>query len=114
MLIEYDWPGNVRELENCMERAVALCRLNEITVEDLPKKIQGGRQKLIVTSDSLSEMITLEEMERRYVRYVLGVFNGNKTHTARALGIDRRSLYRRLAEHFGVEAESAIADESSP
>ena len=36
----YDWPGNVRELENCMERAVALCRLDEITVEDLPDKLQ--------------------------------------------------------------------------
>jgi two-component system response regulator AtoC len=35
----YDWPGNVRELENCIERAVALCRLDEITVEDLPQKM---------------------------------------------------------------------------
>jgi DNA-binding NtrC family response regulator len=111
MLLDYDWPGNVRELENCMERAVALCRLNEITVEDLPKRIQGSKSKLVVSADSLSEMITLEEMEKRYVRYVLNLYNGNKTHTARALGIDRRSLYRRLAEHFGAEPEPAITDD---
>ena len=38
--MDYDWPGNVRELENCIERAVALCRLDEITVDDLPAKVQ--------------------------------------------------------------------------
>ena len=40
LLTEYDWPGNVRELENCIERAVALCRLDEVTVDDLPTKVQ--------------------------------------------------------------------------
>jgi two-component system response regulator HydG len=43
-------------------------------------------------------MITLQEMERHYIRHVLKLFKGNKTHAARALGIDRRSLYRRLRE----------------
>ena len=43
-----------------------------------------------------TEMITLDEMERRYVRQVLASVSGNKTHAARVLGIDRRSLYRRL------------------
>jgi transcriptional regulator with PAS, ATPase and Fis domain len=47
------------------------------------------------TSDP-AVMITLDEMERRYVRQVLASVNGNKTHAARVLGIDRRSLYRRL------------------
>ena len=42
-LMGYDWPGNVRELENCMERAVALARFDEITVEDLPEKIRDAR-----------------------------------------------------------------------
>ena len=95
-LASYDWPGNVRELENCMERAVALCRLDEITVEDLPIKIQEHDQsKLVITTESL-EMITLDEMERRYVRHVLAAVGGNKTRAAKLLGIDRRSLYRRL------------------
>ena len=51
--MDYDWPGNVRELENCMERAVALCRLDEITVDDLPAKIQEHQSsKLVITTES--------------------------------------------------------------
>jgi DNA-binding NtrC family response regulator len=97
LLMSYDWPGNVRELENCMERAVALCRLDEVTVDDLPDKLQQHeKQKVVISTASPSELITLDEMERRYVRQVLGAVGGNKTHAARILGIDRRSLYRRL------------------
>ena len=97
--MDYDWPGNVRELENCMERAVALCRLDEVTVDDLPAKIQEHQSsKIVITTESPGELITLDEMERRYVRQVLNAVGGNKTHAARILGIDRRSLYRRLEE----------------
>jgi two-component system response regulator AtoC len=97
LLMGYDWPGNVRELENCMERAVALCRLDEVTVDDLPEKLQQHeKQRVVISTASPSELITLDEMERRYVRQVLGAVAGNKTHAARILGIDRRSLYRRL------------------
>ena len=96
-LMDYDWPGNVRELENCMERAVALCRLDVITVEDLAEKIREHQSsKLVITTDSPGEMITLSKLERRYVRQVLAGVGGNKTHAARILGIDRRSLHRRL------------------
>jgi DNA-binding NtrC family response regulator len=112
MLMDYDWPGNVRELENCMERAVALCRLDEITVDDLPAKVQEHQSsKIVITTESPGELITLDEMERRYVRQVLNAVGGNKTHAARILGIDRRSLYRRLEEprHDPKAAESASA-----
>ena len=99
LLMHYDWPGNVRELENCIERAVALCRLDEITVDDLPAKLQEHNDSsLVISTESTCEMITLDEMERRYVRHVLNAVGGNKTQAARALGIDRRSLYRRLEE----------------
>ena len=94
----YDWPGNVRELENCMERAVALSRLDHITIEDLPARIceHGRNAALLISMQSAAELITLEEMERRYVRHVLTAQQGNKMRTARTLGIDRRSLYRWL------------------
>jgi DNA-binding NtrC family response regulator len=109
LLMSYDWPGNVRELENCMERAVALCRLDEVTVDDLPDKLQQHeKQKVVISTASPSELITLDEMERRYVRQVLGAVGGNKTHAARILGIDRRSLYRRL------EPGQQGPDESQP
>jgi two-component system response regulator HydG len=96
-LMDYNWPGNVRELENCIERAVAMCGRGPILVEHLPTKIQSYQSERIeLDITSVGEMITLEEMERRYVRQVLGSLGGNKTHAARVLGIDRRSLYRRL------------------
>ncbi|MBV8761637.1 MAG: sigma-54-dependent Fis family transcriptional regulator [Deltaproteobacteria bacterium] len=93
----YEWPGNVRELENSIERAVALCGAGPILPEHLPAKIQSFEPNRIeLNATSPSELITLEEMERRYVRQVLESVRGNKTHAARLLGIDRRSLYRRL------------------
>jgi two-component system response regulator HydG len=99
-----------------MERAVALCRLDEITVDDLPAKVQEHQSsKIVITTESPGELITLDEMERRYVRQVLNAVGGNKTHAARILGIDRRSLYRRLEEprHESKPAESS-GSQSSP
>jgi two-component system response regulator AtoC len=96
-LVSYDWPGNVRELENCIERAVAMCGAGEIELSHLPVKVINHQSDHIELSTSEpTEMISLDEMERRYVRQVLACVNGNKTHAARVLGIDRRSLYRRL------------------
>ncbi len=95
-LRDYDWPGNVRELENCMERAVALCRFSEITLDDLPPRILTAHDALADERDALESMVTIDEKARRYVRQVLAAVNGNKSHAARVLAIDRRSLYRRL------------------
>jgi DNA-binding NtrC family response regulator len=99
MFLDYDWPGNVRELENCLERAVAMSRLSEITVDDLPAKIREHKSsRIVIEGDDPNELITLAELEGRYVRRVLAACGGNKTHAAKVLGIDRRSLYRRLEE----------------
>jgi transcriptional regulator with PAS, ATPase and Fis domain len=104
-LLDYDWPGNVRELENCMERAVAICRLDEITIEDLPSTlVDTPPESAVMTALSPDELITIDEMTQRYVRKVLAMSNGNKTHAAKVLGIDRRSLYRRLT---GADSEAA-------
>ncbi|MCA9152536.1 MAG: sigma-54-dependent Fis family transcriptional regulator, partial [Planctomycetales bacterium] len=98
-LLGYDWPGNVRELRNVMERAVALSRHEVVTVEDLPDKIRNHRAKQIVLGgDDPTEMISLEEMERRYIMHVLGATGGNQTQAARILGVDRKTLYRKLKE----------------
>ncbi len=105
-LLDYDWPGNVRELENCLERAVALTRMSEIGVDDLPERIREHQSKKLEVSDNPEEMITLEEMERRYVRRVLAACGGNKTQAAKTLGLDRRTLYRRL-ESLGIGKEDA-------
>ena len=98
-LLDYDWPGNVRELENGIERAVALARMTEIGLDDLPAKIRDHQStRLVIAGDDPSEMVTLAEMERRYIRRVLEACGSNKTQAAKVLGIDRRSLYRRLED----------------
>jgi two-component system response regulator HydG len=96
-LVAYDWPGNVRELENAMERAVALLRFDEVTVDDLPEKIRQYRaERLVFAADDVSEVLTLDELERRYIQRVLTLLGGNKSRAADVLGLDRRTLYRRI------------------
>ncbi|HTJ41584.1 MAG TPA: sigma-54 dependent transcriptional regulator [Kofleriaceae bacterium] len=96
-LIDYDWPGNVRELENALERAIALTSFTELALDDLPARVREGRQGGSITATGApDELISLDEVERRYVQQVLLAVGGNKTMAARILGIDRRSLYRRL------------------
>ena len=105
-LAAYDWPGNVRELQNIMERAVALTRYEQITPEDLPQKIlawKPGTGQLTVGEPH--ELVSLDALERRYVRHVLAVTGGNKSRAARILGLDRKTLYRKL------EAAEATGDE---
>jgi two-component system response regulator HydG len=78
---------------------VALCRLDEITINDLPPKLlTEAPSQLVIPTSSLDELTTIDELSQRYVRQVLAAVNGNKTQAARILGIDRRSLYRRLAD----------------
>jgi len=96
-LLAYSWPGNVRELRNVMERAVALTRYDKLAVEDLPEKIRDYQSsQVFVGGDDPSELIPLEEVERRYIRHVMESVGGNKTFAARILGLDRKTLYRKL------------------
>jgi two-component system response regulator AtoC len=96
-LISYDWPGNVRELENCMERALALARYDEITLEDLPPKIREHRPtEVLQISDDPNDLPPMAVVEERYIRKVLGLVGGNKVRAAKILGFNRRTLYRKL------------------
>jgi two-component system, NtrC family, response regulator HydG len=106
-LMAYNWPGNVRELENCMEHAVALARFDQITVEDLPEKIRAYRaERFVVAANDPTEIVTMDELERRYILRVLSLVGGNKSRAAQVLGFDRRTLYRKL-ERYGAAAGDA-------
>ncbi|MCE9579417.1 MAG: sigma-54 dependent transcriptional regulator [Deltaproteobacteria bacterium] len=108
VLVDYEWPGNVRELENSIERAIALTSVNEIAVEDLPEKLRQHRRTILATATNApDELIPLAAVEQRYVRQVLDAVGGNKTMAARILGIDRRSLYRRLDDETESRAAAA-------
>jgi two-component system, NtrC family, response regulator HydG len=99
VLREYRWPGNVRELQNSIERAVALCDGALVTANELPPTIRDVTERrptlpqVVLERDTLP---SLHEVEQRYVRYVLEHTGNNKTHAARLLGIDRKTLQRKL------------------
>jgi two-component system response regulator HydG len=97
-MLAYEWPGNVRELGNCIERAVALAKFEEVQVEDLPEKIraQPTRRSTAMSGSDHPEMLTLEEVERRHVLRVLEACSGNRTDAAKVLDLDRKTLYRKL------------------
>ncbi|MGE0789357.1 MAG: sigma-54-dependent transcriptional regulator [Sandaracinaceae bacterium] len=96
-LLAYEWPGNVRELENGMERAVALARNENVRADDLPERVRTFRpEHLAVVADEVEQLISVAELERRYIFHVLKLVDGNKSQAARILGLDRRTLYRKL------------------
>jgi two-component system response regulator AtoC len=104
-LLEYPWPGNIRELENAMERGMALASGGPIRLEDLPTRIRDWRpQTALVPSNDPEELITLRALEARYIQRVLAAVAGNRTAAAKVLGIDRKSLYRKLVR-LGMEAD---------
>ncbi len=101
-MLAYSWPGNVRELRNVIERAVALGRHDRLVVEDLPEKVRDYRSSQVVIAGSdPTELVPMEEVERRYILHVLESVDGNKTLAARTLGLDRKTLYRKLRS-FGT------------
>lgn len=100
-LLAYDWPGNIRELQNAIERAVALAHFEEITVDDLPQKIRRYRGWSATEELASGELLPMAEVERRHIQRVLSSVAGNKRQAARILGLDRRTLYRKL-ERYGL------------
>lgn len=109
-LMHYSWPGNVRELESVIERAVTLSQSGELLSSDLPVSVQWVDSKLQMTSPTLplasdvQKAKTLKQVEEEYIRLILEKTGGNHVQTARILGIDRRTLYRKLdvMENTGV------------
>ncbi|MGB8510001.1 MAG: sigma 54-interacting transcriptional regulator, partial [Pyrinomonadaceae bacterium] len=118
-LTGYDWPGNVRELENAVERAVIIASGRQIELDDLPEAISGGvhderarvrgeRERAAEEGREITLEIhvpsTIDEIERRAIEATLDYTGGDKTRASRALGIGRKTLYRKLRQYEG-EAE---------
>jgi DNA-binding NtrC family response regulator len=98
LLVDYPWPGNVRELENVIERAVTLARGEKVMAEDLPPAIHGSRGERKVIDDAADRTLPLDEVEKEYILRILEKTGGNKHQAAQILGIDRKTLYRKLGE----------------
>lgn len=99
-LLAYDWPGNVRELRNAIEHASVLARHDKIIADDLPRNIRDFRSSgLVAASGNPAELPGLVEVERRYIEHVMRTVSNNRTLAARILGIDRKTLYRKLSRY---------------
>ena len=116
-LITYEWAGNVRELENAIERAVIIASGRQIELEDLPEAISKialeARDRIKVerakaasegrtTTFEVTVPSSMEEIERQAIEATLDYTEGDKSHAARALGIGRKTLYRKLEQYNGT------------
>jgi two-component system response regulator HydG len=95
-LSRYDWPGNVRELENCIERAVALASGELVGVDDLPERVRRPSRAPLPPACHPDRLPPMAEIERRYIERVLEAVGHNRTRAAEILGVDRKTLYRKL------------------
>jgi len=102
----YAWPGNVRELENLIERSVLLARKDRIDAEDLPEEVMGVKRP---PRDAILELIgtPLADIERRLLDETLRITGGNKTQAAKLLGIDVRTVARKLERRGDDLAEGS-------
>ncbi|MCU0989784.1 MAG: sigma 54-interacting transcriptional regulator, partial [Xanthomonadales bacterium] len=97
LLMAYDFPGNVRELENLIERGVAVTTSGRIEAVHLPEEVRSAAAPVPRGKDGT--ILTLEEMERNYIRWVLDELGGNQQAAAQRLGIDRVTLWRKLKRY---------------
>jgi DNA-binding NtrC family response regulator len=101
----YAWPGNIRELENCVERAVVLCRHAYIDVGDLPPAVLGGADhhgEKGAPDHRRTLKGALAEPEKQVILAALRAGKGNRQATARQLGINRSTLYKKM-KRYGLD-----------
>jgi transcriptional regulator with GAF, ATPase, and Fis domain len=98
---KHNWPGNIREMENRIKKAIVLCESTVIGPDDLG-----------LTADVLPQILTLSEakdrFQREYINEVLALNNGNRTKTARDLGVDPRTIFRHLEKEGGEETGGEV------
>lgn len=94
LLARYEWPGNLRELNNVIKRAVLMAKSKYITTEEINLSIQPTRQETLTLRD--------KETELQRIHKALMATGGNKTKTAKLLGIDRKTLYNKI-QKYGIE-----------
>jgi DNA-binding NtrC family response regulator len=97
LLLNYSWPGNIRELENVIQRAITLTRHEIILPEDLPNTMMEEKDESLIEK-GFREKYTVSQLEKEYIRRVLLEVGGNKSKAAEILGLDRKTLYRKLEE----------------
>ncbi|HKG21168.1 MAG TPA: sigma-54 dependent transcriptional regulator, partial [Blastocatellia bacterium] len=114
VLMTHTWPGNVRELENAVEHALTMGSGDILGPEDLPASVTAPERDIV--EEATLDNVSLEEVERRYILRILEKMDGHQIKTAQILGIDRRTLYRRLRQYGygGNLREDELDEEGNP
>jgi DNA-binding NtrC family response regulator len=94
VLVLYSWPGNIRELENVIERTITLGAEGELQAEDLPESLREEKHENAL--DNIPVDLSLEELEKAHIERVLRHTGDKISQAARILGIDRRTIYRKM------------------
>ena len=97
LLMTHAWPGNVRELENAVEHALTMGGGDILTMDDLPASVTSPERDIV--EEATLDNVSLAEVERRYIIKILEKMSFHQIKTAQILGIDRRTLYRRLRQY---------------
>ncbi|MGV3622775.1 MAG: sigma-54-dependent transcriptional regulator [Archangium sp.] len=109
-LLAYGWPGNVLELQNVIERAVALTRYAQLTTADLPEKVLNPAPTSTAAEADEAVLVPMDTIERQHILRVLRAVGGHRTQAAKVLGLDRKTLYRKLEGYGPAEVEAALKD----
>jgi DNA-binding NtrC family response regulator len=104
-LMRLSWPGNVRELENTLERAVVLSECD--LIDEVNIEVESGELSSELFSAFYSKLLTLNELEKSYIRYVLDATGNTKEKAAQILGINRKTLYRKEMD-FGISSDCEV------
>ncbi len=112
-LMRYSWPGNVRELQHCITAAVTSAQYDHITTKDLPVHI---RDSVVSAREESLDLIPLHERERLHILEILQSVGGNKSLAARHLGLDRKTLARKLRAYKGepTPRKARVPEDSFP
>jgi DNA-binding NtrC family response regulator len=107
LIVAHEWRGNVRELESAIEQAALSTLSTTIAPEDLPARLQTEKSRAARSPlvDLYADFPSLDELEKRYLIYLLNALGGSRTRAAEILRINRRTLYR-MAERFGINLEN--------
>jgi len=105
LLVAYPWPGNVRELRSVVERAATLSDARQLAPDSLPDRVRKGGMIRATIAEAAVRHLSLREVERAYLLEILRMTGGNKSRAAEILGLDRKTLYRKLQE-YAAEADT--------